>query len=331
MSLNLRMYALEEVHGKGNGLIATRTIPMGSRILSEQPIVRVPDDESNNDELDDDARLACLNRQVDALPPDERQAFLSMYNVHSHNVSQNLGIFLTNALPLRHDGEEAGIFLNACRINHACDNNAHNSWNANIKRHTIHALRDIDQGEEITINYLGILKKRETRQRYLQEHFAFTCSCHLCSLSTDESQESDRRLNELRNLDHLIGREWSMDILSAPLRILQYLDQVVRLNNEHGLCAAALPRAFIHAAQLTAAHGDLARASVFFERAVLGWTPLLGNDSSKVLKARSLSQDPSEYELYGLSTNWRTTIDEIPEGIDSEMFEERLWKRESPG
>jgi SET domain-containing protein len=49
------------------------------------------------------------------------------------------------------DVREAGIFLDACRINHACDNNAQKSWNENIKRHTIHALRDIEKDEEITI------------------------------------------------------------------------------------------------------------------------------------------------------------------------------------
>jgi hypothetical protein len=320
------MYALEEVRGKGKGLVATRNTPMGSRILSEEPIVRVPDSA-----IDGDARLASLHRQVGALPPDERRAFLAMHNVHADDIPRHLGIFLTNALPFGDKVEEAGIFLNACRINHACDNNAHNSWNANIKRHTIHALRDIEQGEEITINYLGVLKNRETRQGYLQEHFAFTCSCNLCSLPPDESKESDRRLDELRNLDHLIGREWSKDILSTRLRILRYLDQEICLLNEQEHCAAALPRAFLYAARLTVAHGDLARARVFFERASIGWTVLQGNDSSKVLRERALSRDPSKHELYGFSTKWRTTVDEIPDGIDSKKFEDWLWKREIPG
>lgn len=320
------MYALEEVRGKGKGLIATRNIPMGSRILSEEPIIRVPDTA-----IDGDARLASLHRQVDALPPDNRRAFLSMHNVHADDIPQYLGVFLTNALPMVGKVEEAGIFLNACRINHACDNNAHNSWNSNIKRHTIHALRDIEQGEEITINYLGVLNTRETRQDYLQEHFAFTCSCHLCSLPPDESQESDRKLDELRELDDLIGGEWSTDIFSTPLRILQYLDQEICLHQEQGQGAAALPRAFLYAARLTVAHGDLARARVFFERARLGWTVLQGNDSYKVLRERALSQDPSKHDLYGFSTKWRTTVDEIPQGIDSQKFEDWLWKREKPG
>jgi hypothetical protein len=35
------MYTLREVSGKVKGLIATRKIPMGTRILSEEPIIRV--------------------------------------------------------------------------------------------------------------------------------------------------------------------------------------------------------------------------------------------------------------------------------------------------
>jgi hypothetical protein len=37
------IYALQEVLGKGKGLVATRKIPRGTRILSEEPIVRVPE------------------------------------------------------------------------------------------------------------------------------------------------------------------------------------------------------------------------------------------------------------------------------------------------
>ena len=37
------MYALQEVLGKGKGLVATRKIPRGTRILFEEPIVRMPE------------------------------------------------------------------------------------------------------------------------------------------------------------------------------------------------------------------------------------------------------------------------------------------------
>lgn len=320
------MYTLQEVFGKGKGLVATRKIPMGTRILSEEPIIRVPEAA-----LDSQTLRASICRQVDALTPDQRQAFLSMHNIHADDAaSRFLGIIRTNALPFGDDVREEGIFLNACRINHACDNNAQKSWNENIKRHTIHASRDIEKGEEITIYYLGVLNNRKARQEALRRKFAFTCSCRLCSLPPDQSQESDRRLDEIFKLDGLIGRDGLMGILSAPLRILRYVDQQICLYNEQGPNDVGLPRAFLDAAQIAIAHGDLARARILTERAALGWTVLEGDDSSEVLQNRALSRDPSKHELYGMSTKWKAAVDDIPQGLDSKEFEDWLWRRVKP-
>lgn len=70
------MYALQEVPGKGKGLVATRKISKGTRILSEEPIVRVPEVV-----LDSQTLPASIRRQVDALTPDQRRAFLSLHNI----------------------------------------------------------------------------------------------------------------------------------------------------------------------------------------------------------------------------------------------------------
>jgi hypothetical protein len=320
------MYALQEVPGKGKGLVATRKIPMGTRILSEEPIIRVPEAA-----LDSQTLLESIRRQADALTPDQRRAFLSMHNIHADDAaSRYLGIIRTNALPFGDDVREVGIFLDACRINHACDNNAQKSWNENIKRHTVHALRDIEKGKEITIYYLGVLNNREARQEALRRKFAFTCSCRLCSLPPDQSQESDRRLDEIFKLDGLIGRDGLMGILSAPLRILRYVDQQIRLYNEQGPDDNGLPRAFLDAAQIAIANGDLARARIFAERAALGSIVLEGDDSSRVLQNRALSRDPSKHELYRMSMKWKTAVDDIPQGLDSKEFEDWLWRREKP-
>lgn len=61
-SVSDRMYALQEVPGKGKGLVATRKISQDTRILSEEPIVRVPEAV-----LDSKILLATIHRQVDAL------------------------------------------------------------------------------------------------------------------------------------------------------------------------------------------------------------------------------------------------------------------------
>lgn len=319
------MYALQEVPGKGKGLVATRKIPRGTRILCEEPIIRIPEVV-----LDSQTLPTTIRRQVDALAPAQQQAFLSMHNIYADADgvdSRYLGIIRTNALPFEED--EAGIVLDACRINHACDNNAQKSWNQNIKRHTVHALRDIEKGEEITITYLGVLNSRKARQEALRRKFAFTCSCRLCSLPPDQSQESDRRLEEILKLDGLIGRGALM-ILSSPLRMLRYVDQQISLYNEQGPDDAGLPRALLDAAQIAIANGDLARARIFLERAVLGWIVLGGDDSPNVLQYKALTQDPSKHELYGTTMKWKTAVDEIPPELDPKELDDWLWRREKP-
>lgn len=317
------MYALQEVPGKGRGLVATRKISKGTRILSEEPIIRVPEAALASQTL-----LESIHEQVDALTLDQRRAFLSLHNIYVDDAaSQYLGIIRTNALPFGDNVEEGGIFLDACLLNHACDNNAQKSWNENIKRHTVHALRDIEKGEEITIYYLGVLNSRKTRRETLERKFAFTCSCRLCSLPLDQSQESDRRLNEIVKLDGLISRDGLTGIVSTPLHTLRYIDLQIRLYNEHGPDDVGLPRAFFDAAQIAIANGDLARARVFAERAVLGWIVLSGDDSPNVLQYRALSQDPSKHELYGTTETWKTAVDDIPVGLGSKEFDDWLWRR----
>lgn len=318
------MYKLEEVPRKGKGLIATRMIPMGTRILSEEPIIRVPEIASGTK-----AARAYIRKQVDALTPDKRQAFLNMRNIHGgKGDSKYLGIVRTNALPCA-DGE-SGILLDVCRINHSCDNNAQKSWNEKSKRHTVYAKRDIEEGEEITIYYLRVLNKRDTRQKALREKFAFTCACHLCSLPPEQSRETDRKLERILELDDLIGRGGATGILSNPLEKLRCVERQIQLYNELGPNYNGLPIAFFDAAHIVVAHGDLARAKIFFKRAILGWTVLEGADGSNVLQHGKYSEDPSKSMLYGLSKKWKTAVDEIPQERDSKQFEDWLWRREKP-
>ncbi|KAI4114452.1 MAG: hypothetical protein LQ345_004763 [Seirophora villosa] len=318
------MYALQDVPGKGKGLVATEKISRGTRILSEEPIITVSYD-NDSEQL----RISTY-RQVGALDEQQRRAFLSMHNIHAYRnpAEQYHGIIQTNALPMKPN--QSGIFLEACRVNHACDNNAQKDWNSNMKRHTVHALRDIREGEEITIYYLGVHKNREARKEALQANFGFECSCRLCSLPLEQSQESDRRLNEIYRLDGLIGRGGLWGITRSPLRFLRYVDEQVRLYNEQGPDDTGLPRAFLDAAQIAIANGDLARGRIFAERAISGWHMVQGGDSMAVIEHGTLARDPSKYEAYGISMKWRTTVDDAPHGLEPSDFEDWLWKRKKP-
>jgi SET domain-containing protein len=155
------MYTLEDVPGKGKGLVARKLIPKGTRILEERPIIKIPNRKKSDEWLN-----ANIAQQVHSLNEHQRQSFVSLHNLYPYQntTEMYLGIIRTNGLPVEADGTGGGIFLEACRINHACDNNSQKHWNKRIERHTVHALRDIPKGEEITIYYLGHDSSREVRR-----------------------------------------------------------------------------------------------------------------------------------------------------------------------
>jgi len=76
--------------------------------------------------------------------------------------------------------------------------------------------------------------------------------------------------------------------------------------------------------------GDLARGRIFAERAVEGWRTAHGSDSKEVIEHGSLARNPAELQLYGLSMKWKTSSDEVPQGLDPNDFEDWLWRREKP-
>jgi hypothetical protein len=319
------MYALRDVPGKGKGLVAIENIPKGTRILSERPVITTPERARDEEWL-----KTHILQQVNSLSKRQRRSFLSMHNLYPYQnlVERSLGIIRTNCLPIEANGIGGGIFFEACRINHACDNNAQKHWNQCIEQHTVHALRDIPKGEEITIYYLSLDSSREVRQKKLQDNFRFLCSCRMCSLPTKQSQENDKRLERIDHLDDLIGRDGMR--MNFLLRTLRYADERVRLYNEQGPGDSGLPRVYLDAAQTAIANGDLARGRIFAERAVEGWRIAYGSDSKEVIERVSLARDPAKLQLYGLSMKWKTSLDEVPQGLDPNDFDDWLWRREKP-
>jgi hypothetical protein len=322
------MYTVGDVPGKGKGLIATEDIPLGTRIISEKPFVTSGLDIANLEQLQ-----VHLYQQISSLGESQQQAFLSLHNIYPYTnlAARYRGIFRTNALPTGPNLDIGGIFLIACRINHACDNNAQNFWNDNIDQLTIHAIKDIPKGEEITISYLGSRRGRGLRQEELRRNFKFTCSCALCSLAPDQSRESDSRLNRVHELDCIIAQGGIQGLVAPAQRMLSYVDEQVQIWNESTPDIIGLVRAYPDAFQICIANGDLARASVFAERCLSLYLITGGDDSPEIPEYRELVQDPKLHQYYGMSMKWKTTLDEVPQELGTEEFEDWLWRRTTEG
>ncbi|KAF3910298.1 hypothetical protein ABW21_db0206599 [Orbilia brochopaga] len=317
-----RLYTIQEIPKKGHGLVAATPIVKGTRILCESPLFTVPRRENSKERLHDS-----ISKKIAALPEEHQRTFYSLHNSFKDEASPELGIIRTNALPLGSDATEGGIFPDACRINHSCNPNAQNTWNESLQKITIHASRDIVKGEEITIIYLAARRNCSARMQELQTSFRFTCSCDLCSLPPRQRKISDERCDEIERLDNVIG--YGTGISSSPLRTLHHTHKLLNLLDEEGFTDASIPRAYYDAFQIAIMHGDIARATVFAERAASTRVVLEGKDSPAVQKLERFVRNPSHHATYGYSTKWKTGVDAIPREHDNDAFERWLWRKEA--
>jgi len=303
-------------------MLAAKKLMKGTRILAESPLFRVPRRGTSKKLMHDNNA-----RKIAALGEKQRQAFFSLQNSFEDE-GPEVGRIQTNALPLGSNATTGGIFLDASRINHSCNANSQNTWNENLQKLTIHASRDIPEGDDITITYFASRRNRSARQDELWTKFRFNCSCSLCSLPFDQQKVSDERLNEIDTLDRLIGD--GMGIISAPLQTLHSVQRLLTLLDEEGFADdASAPRAYYDAFQIAITHGDIARAIVFAERATSGRVILEGSDSPEVQRLERFAKNPSQHMAYGMSNKWRTVRDDIPKDLDKDDFERWLWRKET--
>ncbi|RMZ88873.1 hypothetical protein DV736_g3892, partial [Chaetothyriales sp. CBS 134916] len=225
------MFEVRQAGIKGFGVFATHRIARGSRILSERPLLLVGHTDINileaasrlsNTELDtlldlsiNKAKRSSLWNLVDVLFQSAQLPFLPLHSpksdrratrlVESIQQKRNiLACFYNNnfALSLSHqDGATArGVFPTIARLNHSCIPNAQGNFNRNVAEgsFTIHALRDIPAGEEITVSYLhDELASRDEREQWLHQIYGFWCKCGICS-GGHQAHNSSKRRQKLR-------------------------------------------------------------------------------------------------------------------------------------
>ena len=315
----LALYIERSIPKKGQGLIAVQTIPKGTRILSEKPIFTTSGRGNN---------LGIINQrianQLKQVSKQNQRAFLSLHNNFRGSLAAFLGIAKTNALPLGPDATESGLFLQASRINHDCLPNCQHTWNANIGEETIHTIREIAQGEEITISY-ALTGPSNSRREHLQKNFGFDCICSLCSLPETERALSDSRLEEIQHLDDVIGD--GAHLMLHPQQHLRKVHNLIQLLKAEHIEDARLPRAYYDAFQTVIAHGDQARAKVFAERSYAARLSCEGEDSPETLKMRLLAENPKSHRMFGTSKRWRQNEAKIPKSLVNEEFENWLWRQ----
>jgi hypothetical protein len=198
-------YEIRGIPGKGYGCFALKSIPRGTRILTDSPLLIVPMA---------DYMKADIEAAFDALTPARKEAYFTLHSGHGQNpadwpsqIHPSVGardrqrieeqhaartgpsatlisIFQTNCMEM---GAGAAVFLHTSRFNHSCVPNACFAWNAGIGKETIHTMRDVAAGEEITISYVDGEHDKRLRAWELR-HYGFVCGCEACGDEEDVSR-----------------------------------------------------------------------------------------------------------------------------------------------
>jgi hypothetical protein len=311
------LFTLENVPGKGKGLIATQEIQPGTCLISEAPLFTTAEIKSSETERE-------LVRIVKALPKDSQRAFLSLHN-NSPGREPFSNIVRSNGYPLGPSSDVGGIFLNIARINHSCLANTQQAWNTHRQQETAYTVRKIEKGEEITIAYTigGTSAERKSK---LKQFFGFDCHCELCSLEGAELKASDARYKQMAKLDEAIGDP--KRVKKTPEKALKDCKELLLLYRKEGITDTRLPRLFYDAFQICVMHGDQARGKALALECAKARTVCEGGDSEDVLEMLAYAKNPTRHKSYGVvnSMKWKQGADAIPTGKSDGDMEKWLWR-----
>ena len=163
-------YKVEEVEGKGRGLVATRTLEIGDLVLSEQFFLKLSKGSSSrtssfsNLDAGVQAKLMNLSSPADQHPPP-----------YFHQLLQKK--FLANAVAAGVDGaDSSAVFETLSLINHSCSPNV--IWlqtEEDKTRMEVRVCRRIQEGEEIIASYISSGFLVRDQRRILLSHWGFSC------------------------------------------------------------------------------------------------------------------------------------------------------------
>ncbi|ROT35736.1 SET domain-containing protein [Sodiomyces alkalinus F11] len=225
-------FYVEEVSGKGLGMLASRALRRGDVVLTRVPALLAHRNFMERTPREERERL--LGLVLSLLPAATRRSFVRQAGrFGGHEVAD---IVTTNSFQVDLGGDGTGSsaghhyanFPEVSRFNHDCRPNAVFFVDADLVHRTT-VVRDVAPGEELTISYLDSMAPRAERQHRARVAWGFECTCAQCGL-TDETAvaASDGRLAEIAELEGRLS-----DVKSEVT--LDTVDRYVRLFAEEKL------------------------------------------------------------------------------------------------
>eukprot|EP00834_Sanchytrium_tribonematis_P008071 NODE_849_length_3547_cov_0.451856.p1 type:complete len:473 gc:universal NODE_849_length_3547_cov_0.451856:2922-1504(-) len=177
----LKQIEIKEVPDKGKGIVLTRSVSCGQLIFTQKALMSFTSSQSQEMAI---AGLIedCLVKSADLFYANKLKQFRSNPETPNPQLNRNAIIELVNrhAVPLPQHQHTYALFEHSGYLNHSCIANCHMFYIGDLL--VVKALKSLEKGEELTINYFS--KEIDTtfhkRQSFFISKFQFICRCELC-------------------------------------------------------------------------------------------------------------------------------------------------------
>merc|ERR1719362_578186 len=284
-------FYVTELLGRGKSVVACKNIPAGKRVIEELPLLslkftgRADDDllnvawcydrlsQSDKDSIMDLCHLeepsVGLLAALELYPPQASELPPSMTIEELRRVASKVDcniirIVILSSVHEKWTGVESGdvscaVYQACSRFNHSCEPNIGRRFDADGCM-SLHTLRDIEAGEEMTISYLGdaeLLQNTERRRWQLQP-WGFRCSCPRCEDLVDPTRVfhctscGDGLVLAGSQLDDLSGR--TCELCSAEMSATCAASSIV--TEQSALIELEVGLAALQVTDMSSSHGE---------------------------------------------------------------------------
>ncbi|KAF2763323.1 SET domain-containing protein [Pseudovirgaria hyperparasitica] len=220
--------------------------------------------------------LANVKKELAILEAQDERRDICAIVLMNHFVLRDQSVSVDDPKPF------IAVCLSAARLNNDCTPNANNLYNSSLGAMTVHAVRNIKAGEEITIAYTNSLYGAKERNIRCFQRTDMHCDCKACE-KTDDGLRLDERRKIMNNNtiylqyylrdDHLDGRNLDgHDIMKRG-------NELIRLMTEDGLWGSHLAQARNYQARICAKMGLRKLAIMHAGKAIEEARVALGDDN----------------------------------------------------
>lgn len=187
-------------------MFAKADIPRGTRILAEAAILKIKTYPYAQE----------IIRVFETLGPSAQDSYLDLYGYSSLSEKRefedhmdcdwvDIDAFQRKVLSIYNANSFMRcVFLLGSRFNHSCVPNTAGLYNATLNMRTMHTIRDVAAGEELTTMYTTTCNLNKGQRAEQLEKWGIVCSCPACE-GTEEAKKRDDKRTMMYGFDRALA------------------------------------------------------------------------------------------------------------------------------